>query len=82
MSNQVGDADKWFAEALALRERIQSPPLVACTQPAWAGLLAEGGAPDDRVQALEMAEHALTAATTRGYSYIEADARAVLSQLA
>ena len=77
----LDDADQWFAEALTMHERVQSPLLVAYTQAAWADLLAERGTGDDRERAREMAELALAAATAGGYGQVERDARAVLDRL-
>lgn len=78
---RLDDADRWFAEALMMHERVQSPLLVACTQAAWADLLAERGTGDDQIRARAMAEQALTAGIAGGYGYIERDARTVLDRL-
>ena len=73
------DAHNWFAEAMAIHERLDSPLLIAYTQAAWAALLADG--PTDE-HARTLAEQALDTATAGGYGYIAADARKVLDQLA
>ncbi len=75
------DADRWFGEAMAMHERFESPVLIAQTNVAWAGLLAERGTGDDHDRARTMATDALTAATAGGYGYIERDARDVLDRL-
>jgi tetratricopeptide (TPR) repeat protein len=78
---RYADADRWFAQAMAMHTRLQSPLLVASTSAAWAALLADRDAGDDAVRARTLAEQALTAATAGGYGYTEADARAVLNRL-
>jgi hypothetical protein len=75
------DADRWFTEAMAIHERVESPLFVADTQSAWAALLADRANGDDHERARAMAEQALTTATAGGYGYIEADARRVLAEL-
>jgi len=64
-----------------MHQRFGSPLLVAETNAAWAGLLAERGAGDDRNRAREMADAALAAASAGGYGYIERDASTVLERL-
>jgi tetratricopeptide (TPR) repeat protein len=76
------EADTYFTEAMAMHERLESPLLIAHTQAAWAALLADRSRRDDDIRARAMAERALSSATAGGYGYIEADALAVLSQLA
>jgi tetratricopeptide (TPR) repeat protein len=77
----LDDADRWFAESMELHQRLGSPLLIAYTNAAWAALLADRGKGEDEARARELAEQALTAATTGGYGYIERDSRAVLEQL-
>ena len=72
------DADRWFQEAMAIHERLESPLLVAYTHAAWASLLADRA----DARAREMADAALAAAVAGGFGYIEADARAVLARIA
>lgn len=74
------DADAWFEQAMAIHDGMASPLLVAYTEAAWGGLLADRDRGDDRQRARAMAERAVAVASTRGYGYIEADARAVLAQ--
>jgi len=75
------DAHRWFGEAMALHQRFESPLLVAQTNAAWAGLLADRGTGNDHERARAMATDALTAATSGGYGYIERDARSVLERI-
>ena len=75
------DANHWFGEAMALHQRFESPLLVAQTNAAWAGLLADRGTGNDHERARAMATDALTAATSGGYGYIERDARSVLERI-
>jgi class 3 adenylate cyclase/tetratricopeptide (TPR) repeat protein len=74
-------ADRWFAEAAGLHERLLSPLLTAYTDAARAAVLADRNRHDDHQRARDMAGRALAAATAGGYGYIERDARAVLEQL-
>ena len=60
---------------------MESPLSSRTPQAAWAALLADRNHGDDRAHARDHGRPALTAATTGGYGYIEADARAVLEQL-
>ncbi len=75
------DADERFQEAMTMHERLGSQLFVACTQAAWAALLADRNCGDDRDRAIAMAEAALATATAGGYGYVERDARAVLERL-
>lgn len=78
---RLDDADTWFAEAMGLHDALESPVLIAHTRAAWAAMLADRDAGDDRTRALAMAEQAHTAATSGGYGYVELDAAAVLARL-
>jgi hypothetical protein len=75
------DADRWFAEAMTIHQRLESPLFVAYTQAAWAALLADRGAPGDHERARALAEEALATATSGDYRTIAADARRVLGRL-
>jgi tetratricopeptide (TPR) repeat protein len=75
------EADQWFAEALALHERMEAPFFVAWTQTAWAALLADRNQPGDAQRARELLDAALPVATERGYGYVERDARALLERI-
>jgi tetratricopeptide (TPR) repeat protein len=75
------EADIWFAEAMALHERLESPVFVAHTQAAWAAMLADRDTADDHHRAAEMAELAHATATAGGYGYVVSDAAAVLERL-
>jgi hypothetical protein len=74
-------AERWFTEAMAIHERVQSPMLIARTQAAWTAMLTDRNQHDDHTRARQMAHAALDAAIAGGYGYIEADARAVLDRL-
>ena len=75
------DANHWWGGAMAMHQRFESQLLVAQTNAAWAGLLADRGTGDDRERARAMATDTLTATTSGGYGYIERDARRVLGRL-
>ena len=74
-------AEEWFTEALALHGRVRSPLFTALTHAAYAALLADRNRGDDHARARTMAQAALDAATTGGYGYVAADARAGLDRL-
>ena len=74
------DAERMVRRGDAAPHPPRVPLLIAYTNAAWAAMLADRDHPDDRTQAREKAQHALAAATTGGYGYIEADARAVLDR--
>jgi tetratricopeptide (TPR) repeat protein len=78
---EFDEADGWFAEALALHERLESPFLVAWTQSSWATLLVERGAPSDLPHARWMVDRALTVAGERGFGYVESASTNLLEQL-
>jgi class 3 adenylate cyclase/tetratricopeptide (TPR) repeat protein len=78
---RLDNADRWFTEAMALHERLQSPLFITYTRAAWARTLVERGRGDDHTRARSMAEQALADAIAGGYGYIERDARGVLEQL-
>jgi hypothetical protein len=73
-------AQKWFGEAMAIHERLESPLLVAYTQAAWSALLADQDPADHRARLF--AEQALATATAGGYGYIARDATVTLERLA
>jgi class 3 adenylate cyclase len=75
------DAERWFEEAMAIHQGMESPLLVAYTDAAWAALLADRDRGDDRQRARAMAERALAVATDGGFGYIRADAQGVLARL-
>jgi hypothetical protein len=78
---RLDDADAWFAEAMVLHERLESPVFIAHTHAAWAAMLADRDIGDDRARAVEMVGQAYEAATAGGYGYVASDAAAVLEQL-
>jgi tetratricopeptide (TPR) repeat protein len=75
------EADQWFAQALALHERMESRFFVGLTQIAWAALLADRNQPGDAQRARLLLDAALPVATAGGYGYIEHDARALLKRI-
>jgi hypothetical protein len=75
------DADQWFAQALALHDRMESRFFVALTQTAWAALLADRNHPGDAQRASVLLDAALPVAIASGYGYIERDARTVLERI-
>ncbi len=80
----VGDtatAERWFEEAMAIHDGMESPLLVAYTDAAWSALLADRDLGDDRQRARAMAERAVTVATAGGYGDIQSDAQTVLARL-
>jgi DNA-binding CsgD family transcriptional regulator len=77
-----GAAERYFATALALHERLESPPYISHTRYAWAALLAKRGVSDDADRAREMASQALTTAEELGMTRLARLARALLASLA
>lgn len=75
------EAEVSFRRALAIHERLESPPLIAMTQTAWAAMLTERARPEDVAQARALATAALDFARRNGYGTVERDARAVLGAL-
>ncbi len=71
------DADRHFAAAHELHTRLGSPPLVAITEAAWAGLLA----PSQPERARELARRATATAIRLGLHGVDRQARAVLDAL-
>jgi ATP/maltotriose-dependent transcriptional regulator MalT len=78
---ELDEADDWFAEALALHERLEAPFLVAWTQSSWAGLLTERGGPGDLPHARKMLDRAVTVAGERGFGFVETASINLLEQL-
>jgi tetratricopeptide (TPR) repeat protein len=78
---ELDEADGWFAEALALHERLEAPFLVAWTQSSWAGLLTERGGPGDLPHARKMLDRAITVAGERGFGFVESASTNLLEQL-
>ncbi len=74
-------SERWFEEAMAIHDGMESPLLVAYTDAAWSALLADRDRGDDRQRARVMAERAVHVATAGGYGYIQSDAEAVLARL-
>jgi class 3 adenylate cyclase len=69
LANALGrpaDADRHFADALALHQRLESPPLIARTQYDQARILLARGSPVDREHALQLASRALDTARRLG----------------
>jgi class 3 adenylate cyclase len=60
------DADRHFADALAMNERLESPPLVARVQYDQARTLLQRGSPVDREHALQLASRSLDTARRLG----------------
>ena len=68
--DRLDEADAWFAEAMVLHERLESPVFIADTRAAWAAMLADRDIGDDHRRAVEMADQAYDAATAGGYGYV------------
>jgi class 3 adenylate cyclase len=62
----VEDAERHFEDALAMNQRLESPPLIARTQADYARVLLERDGPGDREKALQLASRALAAAQELG----------------
>ncbi len=75
------EADRSFRRAIAIHERLESPPLIAMTQSAWSAMLVDRDRPGDHDHARTLANQALETAERSGYGTIERDARAVLDVL-
>jgi class 3 adenylate cyclase len=74
------EAERWFEEAAAIHESMESPLLVGYTEAAWAALLADRNRGDDHQRARAMAERAAAVASANGYGYIQTDAEAVMAK--
>jgi class 3 adenylate cyclase/tetratricopeptide (TPR) repeat protein len=81
MLDRFDDAETSFRRAMNKHEQLQSPPLIAMTQNAWAAMLVDRDRPGDHDHARSLANHALAIAEGGGYGTIERDARAVLDAL-
>jgi tetratricopeptide (TPR) repeat protein len=79
--DRYDEADKWFGEAMACHEGMQSPYFVAFTQTAWAALLCDRHQPGDTQRARMLIDAALPIAARRGYGYVEQDARELLERM-
>jgi class 3 adenylate cyclase/tetratricopeptide (TPR) repeat protein len=75
------EADASFRRALAIHQRLESPPMIAMTEVAWAAMLCDRADPGDHDQARILATSALDVAERNGYGPVERDARAVLETL-
>jgi class 3 adenylate cyclase/DNA-binding CsgD family transcriptional regulator len=71
------DAERHFAEALAMNERQGAPPWAAWTRHDWAGMLLARAAPGDRERSLALLDEALAAARTMGMVRLEQAATAL-----
>ena len=71
------DADRHFADALAMHERLESPPLIARVEFDRARTLLARGSPVDREHALRRASRALATARDRGMNRLAERALAV-----
>jgi hypothetical protein len=60
------DAERHFAEALAMNERLGARPYIVRTRRAWAGMLLDRGTPDDAVHARDLIAAALDEAELLG----------------
>jgi tetratricopeptide (TPR) repeat protein len=78
---RLDDADRSFAQAEEVHQRLESPMLVADGNAHWAAMLLDRDAPGDRKRAHELASGALDVAVAGGYGYTEALARKVLARL-
>jgi DNA-binding CsgD family transcriptional regulator len=71
------DAERHFADALTMNERMPSPPWAAWTRHDWARMLLARRAPGDRERALAMLDDALAAARRLGMVRLEQAAGAL-----
>lgn len=60
------DAERHFADALAMNERLRARPYVVRTRRAWAAMLLDRGAPGDAARARELLTAGLAEAETLG----------------
>ena len=72
------DAERHFAVALAMNERMGARLYVVHTQHAWAEMLLRRGQPGDRQRALDLARAALSTAEERGMTRLASQAQALL----
>ena len=73
------EAEKLFAQALDLSERLVAPTFVAMTQVAWAQALADRGSAGDTARARELATVALATADELGLARVAELSRRVLA---
>jgi hypothetical protein len=60
------DADRYFADALAMNERLGARPYAVRTRRAWAAMLLDRGAPGDSARVLDLIGAGLAEAGTLG----------------
>lgn len=71
MLGELDTADRWYAEALTLHERLASPVLVAWTKAAWAALLNDRDQRGDQDRAHKMVDDAMEQARRNGWGLVE-----------
>lgn len=76
---EADEADRAFAEAEAMNERLGAPFFLARTRVAWAGLLRHRGGPGDAERASELLALALRGAREHGCAGIEREVEALLA---
>jgi class 3 adenylate cyclase/DNA-binding CsgD family transcriptional regulator len=75
------DAERHFADALAMNERQGAPPWAAWTRHDWAAMLLARAASGDRARALALLDEALAAARMMGMVRLEQAAAALRVQV-
>ena len=78
---RYGDAETYFAQAVATHERIAAPWSVAMTQLSWGRCLSNRGGTGDLDRASVLMEEALKTARERGYRGVERRAKQALDGL-
>jgi hypothetical protein len=75
------DADRSFAQAEQMHQRLDSPMLTADGNAHWAAMLVDRDAAGDHDRARSLATAALEVAVAGGFGYTESLARQVLARL-
>jgi hypothetical protein len=78
---RVDDAERHFAGAIALHERVDAPVWLARTELAWAEMLSGERAPATAERARALADQALRRAVELGSAGVERRARELLARL-
>jgi tetratricopeptide (TPR) repeat protein len=81
-AGRFDEAERAFAQAAAVHERIDAPIQLARTQADWAGMFASRAEPGDADRACALLRPALATADNLGLALIQRQAKTLLSKLA
>jgi hypothetical protein len=80
LRGRFDDAEEWFRQAESVHDALDSPPLRAYNDVAWASMLADRRVDDDVERARTLAERGLAAARDSGFTGLAAEATLVLTR--